>query len=183
MDLIDIISGRVSIRNYTGREVEDEKINKILEAARLAPSACNKQPWRFVVVKDKENVKSFFREGLGGIVSNKWASTAPVFIVACAELDLMVHKLGAALKSLDWYLIDMGIAVEHMVLQATELGLGTCWIGWFNENRIKKLLDIPKKIKVVSVITLGYPKAVNEADRTSRFETDKIVFREKWRRR
>lgn len=156
--LMDIIRERRSVRAYSDRPVDDDTLREITEAARLAPSACNSQCWRFVAargpVKDR-----LVDEALGKIaVPNRWAKQAPVIIAACADLSFIPHKAAPKVTGIDYHLLDMGIAVEHMVLRATELGLGTCWIGWFDEGAVRRLLEIPDKVRVVSLITLGYAK-------------------------
>ncbi len=179
-DLMDIIRKRQSVRAYLDKPVEDEKIEQIIEAARLSPSACNSQCWRFVVANGdiREQV---IKKGLGGlVVPNRWASGVPVIIVACADLNFITHKVGAGIKNIEYYLLDIGIAVEHLVLRATELGLGTCWIGWFNEREIRKLLKIPKSVKIVALITLGYPKEELKPHEKQRLNLKDILFWNKY---
>lgn len=175
-ELMDIIKKRRSVRAYLDKPVEDEKIREIIEAARLAPSTHNSQCWRFVVTKGdvKEQIA---KKALGGIIiPNKWAKSAPVIIVACAEMSFITHKIGAGIKGIEYHLLDIGIAVEHLVLRATELGLGTCWIGWFNEKAVRNILNIPRNIKIVALITLGYPKEELEKQEKKRLEMKEILF-------
>jgi nitroreductase len=160
--LDEIISSRRSIREYLDKPVEKEKIVKILDAARLAPSACNAQPWRFVVVDDKSLLKQLLDEGSGVVVPNKWAKSAPVMVVVCSDLDFFTHKLAEQIQGVHYHLIDIGIACEHLVLKAAEQELGTCYIGWFKGPNIKNLLKLPKSWKVECLITLGYPKTMPE---------------------
>ncbi|MDR1952501.1 MAG: nitroreductase family protein [Elusimicrobiota bacterium] len=173
-DLDKIIAQRKSVRDYKDIPVEVEKIKQILEAARLAPSACNKQPWIFVVAntpKAKEEVMKF---GLGEMmVSNEWAASAPVIIVVCSKKEFITHSLAEKLQGVEYHLIDIGIACQNLVLKATELGLGTCYIGWFNAKAIKKVLDLPLSYKVECLIALGYPKENNQ-NQTSRKSMDEI---------
>jgi nitroreductase len=110
------------------------------------------------------------------VVSNRWAREAPVIIVMCAHLDWVVHRLGAKAADLQYYLLDIGIAGEHMVLTATELGLGTCWIGWFRAKAIKDILNIPKRWKVVALLTLGYPREEGAPKPRTRLDLDEILF-------
>ena len=180
-NLMDIIKARRSIRQYSDRLVEDEKIKEIIEAARWAPSSSNSQCWRFVVVKDKYVKEQLVEKGLGGIiVPNEWIRTAPVIIVACAQLSFLTHRLGATIKGIEYHLLDMGIAVEHLVLRATELSLGTCWIGWFNERRIRKVLKIPRSIKIVALVTLGYPAKELKLKEQQRLSLEEILFLDKY---
>jgi len=140
---------RKSVRSYLDRPVEDEKLSEVLEAGRLAPSASNIQPWKFIVVKDKKR-----REKLEVACKNqKFVGEVPVIIAAC--IVSKGYNIGG------WYdsaLLDIGIAFDHMTLQAAHLDLGTCWIGAFFEDKVKKILEIPDNIRVAALLTLGYPK-------------------------
>ena len=172
---LEIIQKRHSVRNFKNQPVDDTAIRSIVDAARLSPSACNAQPWRFIAVTEKSLLEDLVNRGMGGAVPNKWAASAPVIIIGCAVLNLMTHYLGEAVKGIQYHQIDMGISMEHMVLRATEMGLGTCWIGWFREKNIRKILNIPKDWKIISLIALGYPQ--NESTTTSsRFDLDEILF-------
>ena len=140
---------RYSVRKYLDKDVEEEKLREVLEAGRLAPSACNYQPWKFIVVRDEETRKKIAEPTTWA----KFIAEAPVLIVACKVRDGFL--MGG------WYdsaILDIGIAVDHMTLQATHLGLGTCWIGDFNEKLVKELLEIPENVRVVALLTLGYPR-------------------------
>lgn len=180
-DLMTVIKKRYSVRSYLDKPVEDEKIEQVIEAARLAPSSGNSQSWRFIVVKDKALKDELCDKALGGImIPNKWAKTAPVVIVICANPNLL-HKVGAGVKKIEYHLLDMGIAGEHIALEATELGLGTCWIGWFNEQAVRSLLNVPKGIKVVALITLGYPREDVEPRKKEKLSLDKILYWNKYK--
>jgi nitroreductase len=170
--VMEIITKRYSAREYQDKPVEREKILEIVEAARLAPSTSNVQPWRFGVVEDPRLKDALVEKGMGLVVSNRWAREAPVIIVMCAHLDWVVHRLGAKAADLQYYLLDIGIAGEHMVLTATELGLGTCWIGWFRAKAIKDILNIPKRWKVVALLTLGYPREEGAPKSRTRLDLD-----------
>lgn len=139
MDFTKVVKKRRSIRQYKADPVEDKVITEILESARLAPSAGNHQPCHFIVVKDAETKKAL---GL-----REWAVEAPVIIVGCTDAAL----------SQNWHLVDFGIAFEHIVLAATNRGLGTCWMGRLDNDTIKKTLAIPETIRVVAITPLGYP--------------------------
>ena len=155
----EIVRNRRSTRSYKREPVEKEKIVEMLESARLAPSACNAQPWQFVVVSTPELKDKVFKEGLNNIaVPNKWAVDAPVIIVVCSKTKFFLHKVAEKIQDVDYHLIDLGIACEHLVLKAEELGLGTCYIGWFNGKKIKDILNLPSSYKVECLITLGYAK-------------------------
>ena len=155
--LQELIRNRRSIRRFIDKPVEREKILACLEAARLAPSAENVQPWRFIVIDNPEIKEKFSKEAFSGIYfPSKFASKAPVIIVILARLDIIANRIGKQIQGINYYLIDIGIAGEHIVLQAQELGLGTCWIGWFNIRKVRKFFKIPKKYKIVSLIAMGY---------------------------
>lgn len=157
MSVKQIIAQRRSIRRYLDKPVEREKILLCLEAARLAPSADNVQPWRFLVIDDKKLKEKLTREIFSGIYSiTKFAAKAPILIIILARLDIIANRIGKQIQDVHFYLIDSGIAGEHIVLQAEELGLGTCWIGWFNSRRARKVLNIPRKYKIVSLLSMGY---------------------------
>ena len=171
--LDELIKERRSIRKYSDRPVEKEKITAILEAARLSPSACNAQPWRIAAVHEKDMVKEVISKGLGGVVvPNNWAKSCPAVIVVCSETKIFTHSIGERVKNVQWHLIDIGICMEHMALKAVELGLGTCYIGWFNAKEIKKVLSLPSGWKVECLLTLGYPQEIPEA--TPRKPLDEI---------
>ena len=157
MKLMDLINKRQSVRRYANRAVEEEKIQRCLDAALMAPSACNAQPWKFIVVNEPSLVKIVARETWNKIAAfNKFVDEAQVIIVITMEKSPMVPSLGKMIKHIDYPYIDIGIAAEHFCLQATEEGLGTCMLGWFNEKPIQKLLNIPKNRKIGLLISVGY---------------------------
>ncbi|MCX6572029.1 MAG: nitroreductase family protein [Candidatus Aminicenantes bacterium] len=152
-----ILRGRRSIRRYLPAPVDPEKIRACLEAALLAPSAHNAQPWRFVVVDDPELKRRLTAAAFTGIYSgSKFAALAPVILVLLARLDRVADRLGSKLQGVPFHFLDIGIAGEHIVLQAEELGLATCWMGWFNYRKVRKVLGIPRKYKVVAMMPIGY---------------------------
>ena len=171
--LMGIIKKRRSIRKYRNRPVEKQKIINMVKAARLAPSASNGQPWRFFAVEDKDKLKTVVGS-LGKI--NSWAKTAPIIIIGCSTRSSAVHYVADAIKGVKYYLIDLGIAMEHMVLAATEMGLSTCWIGWFDERKIKKTIGIPSGWKVVSVLTVGYADEGLKPRVKKTLPTEEILF-------
>ena len=155
--LIDTIKKRRSIRKYKDDPVPRDMVEACIEAARHAPSASNVQGWRFFAVEG-ELKDRLVKEAMGGIVvPNKWARTAPVVVALAMKLNLVTDRLGAKVKDIDYHLVDAGIAGEHFVLQAAELGLGTCWIGWFNKKAVRRLLEIPAGWDIPALITLGFP--------------------------
>lgn len=156
-NFIDLVRKRRSIRKYKGDPVPREMIESCIEAARHAPSASNTQGWRFFIVEGDLKDR-LVKAGMGGIVvPNKFAFSAPVIVVLAMKRSVVTHRLGAGIKGIDYHLVDAGIAGEHFVLQAAELGLGTCWIGWFNKKVVRALLGIPSGWDIPALITLGFP--------------------------
>jgi nitroreductase len=171
MNVMEAIKKRCSVRSYQDREVEKAKLEIILEAARLAPSANNRQEWRFVVVQDRDT-----RQRLMKAAKNQaFVGQAPVVIACCAKTDNHLMTCGQLC-----YPIDLAIAIEHMALEATEEGLGTCWIGAFYEDQVKEILGIPKDIRVVDLLTLGYPDKPCPSHK-DRLSLEEIVMYEGWR--
>jgi len=153
----ELVRNRRSVRRYLERPVEREKVLACLEAARLAPSAENVQPWRFLVIDDPDVKQRFAAAVFSGIYSfSRFAAKAPVLIVILARPGLLADRIGKQIQDVSFYLIDVGIAGEHLALQAEELGLGTCWIGWFNSRRTRKFFAIPRQLKIVCLMALGY---------------------------
>lgn len=179
MKLDQILNTRKSVRSFDSKPVSKKDIISIIEAARLAPSACNSQTWRFIFVTRREIIRKICHEAMRPVIPNKWLEQAPLVIVGCSHLDLIANRVGARVTGIEYYQIDLGIAMEHMVLKATEIGLGTCWVGWFDEIRVKNILQIPKKIKVSALLAVGYPKEVPGKTR-KRKPAGKIAFSEKW---
>jgi nitroreductase len=154
---LELVRSRRSVRRYESKPVEREKIKACLEAAWLSPSASNVQPWRFLVVDDVDLKDSLCAGAFSGIYSvSKFASEAPVIVVILALPNFVTNRLGSQVQGNQFYLLDIGIAGEHFVLQAESLGLGTCWVGWFNKRRVRKTLGIPKRYKIVAMLSLGY---------------------------
>ena len=170
MALLKQIQQRYSVRLYQKRPVEKEKLETILQAARLAPSAKNFQEWRFVVVQDAD-----MRKKLCVAANNQaFVGEAPVVIVCCTAISDYVMRCGHLA-----YPIDVAIAMEHMVLQAVEEGLGTCWVGSFYEDKVKAILGIPAPVRVVQLLTLGYP--ADKLQASSRVPLEQIVCHERWK--
>ena len=174
-----ILEKRTSVRSYDSRTIDKKDIIAICEAARLAPSACNSQTWRFIAVTDRQSIRKICHEAMRRFIPNRWIEQVPLLIIGCSQLDIIANRIGSRVTGIEYYQIDLGIAMEHMVLKATELGLGTCWIGWFNEEKLKKILNIPKKIKVSAMLAIGYPKE-EPSKKRSRKPINKILFSDKW---
>lgn len=158
MDFSHLVNQRRSVRQFSTKPLAQEDIKLCLEAARLAPSACNSQPWHFMVLDDPE-VKGRVGERIfSGIYSmNKFAKEAPVLVAVVSEKMQWTAALGAQVRDTRYALIDIGIACEHFVLQAQELGIGSCWTGWFDEGALKAELNMAKDKKIDIVLALGYP--------------------------
>ena len=152
-----VIARRVSCRAYQAEPVPEAHLMQILEAARLAPSACNQQPWRFAVVRQLELRRRIVQEGFLPGISMTWAIDAPVHVVIGMERSFVTHRLAASVSGVDYPWVDIGIAGEHLALAATELGLGTCWIGWIKPRVVARLVGWPASVKPAVVITVGYP--------------------------
>ena len=147
-----------------------------LETARLAPSTSNSQPWRFVVVDDKQLKNKLCDAAFGGLYFiNSFCKTAPVIVVIISEKSNFLTRIGGMFRGIKYYLIDIGIAGEHFVLQAEDLGLGTCWIGWFNERAVKSVLNIPGHKKIDVLIALGYYDREKLGPEHGREPMDKIA--------
>lgn len=158
MTLLDIVSKRVSCRAYKPDPIPEAHLLRMLEAARLAPSACNQQPWRFAVVSDEEARRRLVEEGFLPGIRMTWALDAPIHVVVGMQLSLVTHRLAASVSGVDYPWVDIGIAGEHLVLAATELGLGTCWIGWIKSHAVARIVGWPRTVKPAVVITVGYPR-------------------------
>lgn len=157
MDFLDLVRTRQSVRRYIGRPVEPDKLEKMIEAVRLAPSASNSQPWTLVIVNDPEVKTNLARATFSQAVSfNKFALDAPLFVVFVIERPKVITQIGSSIKDREFPLIDIGIAAEHFCLQAAALGLGTCMIGWFNEKKVRQLLGIPANKRIGLIISVGY---------------------------
>jgi nitroreductase len=164
MEVLDAIRTRRSIRKYKSKPIPDDKLTSILEAARLAPSAGNRQPWRFVVIQNEDRKKA-----LAEAANNQtFLNDASAIIVALGDPEVSAR----------WYEKDPMIALEHIVLAATAMGYGTCWIGAFNEDAVKHLLKIPENVKIIALLPIGIPDET-PAPRP-RKEFSEIFFKEEW---
>ncbi len=157
MGFLDLIKHRKSVREFLDIPVEREKILTCLEAARLSPSACNSQPWKFIIVDDKQLKDNLCQAAFKGVYFiNAFCKMAPVIVAVISEKSKFIARIGGMFRGTKYYLIDIGIACEHFVLQAEDLGLGTCWIGWFDEPAVKSILNVPRNKKIDILIALGY---------------------------
>ncbi len=186
MEFENVILSRRSIRSFTDKEIPSQILEKIMEAARLSPSFQNRQCWRFIVVRD-ENIrkKLALKSGLIG-KCNFFIKDAPVVVVACAD-----PSKSGTMNDQDYYLVDVAIAFQQMMLTAWNYGIGSCWLAAFNEQKVKEILEIPSKIRVVAMSPFGYPKEKTSlydkalktfAGSKKRLPLEKIVCYDKWKK-
>lgn len=174
MEFLEIVQKRRSLRSYASTPVEPEKLNYVLECARLAPSWKNMQCWRFIVIKDPETRQALAETMAETNPGRKVLVQAPIAIVLCAlpsESEVWEDK--------DYMMLDAGLAMEHLILAATEQGLGTCWEGLFQEDKARRALNVPEDVRVVAFTPLGY--ASEERQPRPRKSIKEIVFYEKWK--
>jgi nitroreductase len=180
MEFKEVISRRNSVRKFLNTMIEPEKIEYILDCARQAPSWANTQCWRFIVIQNSATIHALAKAS----IINRWLNKVPCIIIACADTTISGNK-----NDIEYYTVDVAIAFEHLILAATDLGLGTCWIGGFNEKKIKDLLGIPPRVKVVAMTPLGYPVAKPSTSNkvkkamlrsTTRKSLAELVHKEKW---
>lgn len=157
-DLLKFFEQRQSVRSYSNKAVEKEKLIRCIEAARIAPSASNAQPWKFIIIDNYELKEKVARNTYNELVSfNKFTHQAPVLVVVVRERANFMSIIGQTIKKNEFPLIDIGISAIQFCLQASAEGLGTCIIGWFSEKKIKQLLNVPRNKTIALVISVGYP--------------------------
>ena len=169
MEFTDVIMKRRSHRKFKQDIIEDDILERIIEAGRLAPTWSNKQGVRYIIVKNKSLIKE-----IADGITQKWTEDAPILIVVC----IAPNKSGKNMNNLEYFTVDAAICMEHIVLAATNEGLGTCWIGWFDEQKIKDTLLIPEKVRVIALTPLGYSRYTPREQ--SRKPIEQICFSEKW---
>jgi nitroreductase len=173
MEFYDVINTRRSVRSYKPDEIPDDVLNRVLEAARVAPSGSNRQPWKYVLVKDPD-----MRRKIATISGGQpWIADAPIVVVACGN-DINYDR-GGYMGDMS-FLIDAAIGLTHLILAARAEGLGTCWIGLFDNESIKELLDVPPSWNVVAVTPLGYPKEAMWGSPGKRKPLGEIVAVDEW---
>lgn len=176
MKFHELILKRQSDRSYSNKPIDREIVNRCIDAARLAPSASNSQPWTFIVVDDCELKDKVGRKTFGPLKSfNKFVPAAPVIIVLVLEKPKIITEIGGRIKNKEYPLMDIGIAAEHICLQAAEEGLGSCMLGWFDERAIKSLLNVPENKNIPLLITLGYTPEDYKHRKKIRKSMDKVV--------
>lgn len=178
MNVGDAIARRRSCRAYRDAPVPPEAVDRLVEAVRLAPSACNRQPWRLALVTDPAVRRRIVERGFLPGIRMPWALDAPLLVALGMVRSTTTHRLGVWLSGVDYPWVDMGIAGEHLVLAATELGLGTCWIGWIRSRVIRRLVGWPLAFRPVAIIAVGYPAEPDRAAReVSRMPVEQWVKR------
>lgn len=156
MDIFELMKWRRSVRNFSSRKIERKTILKILEAARIAPSSSNRQAWHFVVIDNRSHIEQIPKQViLGEQIATKWLKEAPLVIAGCYT-KAFTHRIAKVFDH-ENYLVDVSIAMTHIALAATALGIGTCFVGWYNHRKLKKLLNIPKRYNIAVLMALGYP--------------------------
>jgi nitroreductase len=156
MDFFDVVRTRRSVRSFKPDMVSDEVLNVVLEAVRIAPSGSNRQPWRFIIVKDEITKQRLIR----ACGDQKWLAEAPIIVVACGHI--FDYNRGGYMEDFSM-LVDLSIAMTHLILAARNEGLGTCWIGFFNNAQVKRVLEVPEGWNVAGLTPLGYPEAGEKA--------------------
>ena len=169
MELYEAIEKRRSVRKYQGQAIEDDKLRRVLDAGRQAPSANNLQDWKFVVVQDQVTLAK-----LAQAAEQPWLAEVPAIIAAVGTNGrAMLCDVPAAP-------VDCAIALDHMTLAAAAEGLGTCWIGHFHQDDCKEILDVPAEAKIIEMLTIGYPAGLSKTDKP-RKSFDEVVCFEKFR--
>ena len=178
MDFLEVIEKRRSIRKYKSDPIPEEKLNKVLEAARIAPSWSNLQCWRYVVVKEDGTKKALAGVLPSGNPVKSAFNQAPIIIVGCADPERSGYIGSQRIGDKQWHILDFGISMQQLVLAATNEGLGTCWVCWFSEKKVKDILDVPDNIDVVALTPLGYPN--EEPKAKHRKSLQEIVYYEQY---
>ena len=174
MNFLQLAKKRYSCRSYKTLQVEEAKIQLVLEAARIAPSAVNFQPWSFIVIKESENLQEIY-----SCYHREWFNQAPVVIIACGNKETAWKRKADNKNHVD---IDLAIAIDHITLQATELDLATCWVCNFEPEKVKTFLNLPENVEPIALISLGYPTDIVDTERhtTKRNSLDEIVGWERY---
>ena len=171
MDVLEVIKSRRSVRKYRPDPIPEELLKEVLSAARMAPSANNAQPWKFIVVRDEELKRKLVQACAG----QKFIAEAPMVIIACGLPDDAYATAGGYMNT---FVMDVTIAMDHLILAAASLGLGTCWIGAFKEEKVKEVMRIPMDVRVVALTPLGYPDEMPR--KTSRKDLAELVSYDKF---
>lgn len=171
MSFLELVNNRYSVRNYKNTPVPKDTIRRCIEAARLAPSACNCQPWKFIIIDRPDFKDSLAKAAFEGLLDfNHFVFKAPALVFVVSQRQKLSAKFGSIIKRKNFSQMDIAIATEHFCLQAAEEGLGTCMLGWFNEKKAKKLLSIPTFKRIELIISVGF-----SADKTIPHKNRKTI--------
>lgn len=178
MNFIELVKKRQSVRRYVPKAIEPDKLERCLEAARLAPSASNSQPWSFIVVDDPVLKDKVAKLTFDHVISfNKFVVQAPVLVVFVIEKPKVITRIGSFIKKIEYPKIDIGIASQNFCMQATDEGLGTCMLGWFKEAPIRGLLKIPSDKKIGLIVSIGYsPEDYRLREKTRKSFTELVKY-------
>ena len=172
--VLEIIKKRYSCRHYRSDQVDDPRLDAMKEAVRWAPSACNRQPYTFHFVADENTIKEIAQSvPLGPASVNEWIKSAPLIVAAVGQPELLWHKMTQVIDT-DYHRTDAIIAMDHISLVATELGLGSCWVGWFHRKKVGQILKIKSGEEVVILMTVGFPES-QPTSRKPRKEIGELV--------
>jgi nitroreductase len=172
---LELVQQRRSVRRYAPEPISRKDLDQCIEAARLAPSANNEQPWYFIVVDDRQAIQQLVAAAMSGIyATSRFVKHAAALVVVITEPGKLSNQVGSRFRRTHFNLIDIAIACEHLVLQAQELGIGSCWLGWFKEKAVKRFLKLPRSARIDIVISLGYPRADDQAKVRQRKTLDSI---------
>ncbi len=173
MDFNQVLQDRRSVKNFKSQEIPQDKIDSILNAARLAPSWGNKQCWKFVLVKNYETRKNISNALLNENSARMGVEQAPLTVIVCAE-----PEKSSEVNNQQYYLVDSAIAMDHLILAAQNEGLGTCWVGQFDERRIKEMLHIPEEYRVVALTPVGIPNETPDTE--AKRDINEIAYSDSW---
>ncbi len=177
MDFLELVKRRESCRAYLDKPVEKDKLVRCFEAARMAPSACNSQPWRYVAATEPEKVAEMIGCVYDGILPiNRFAKDVPVFVAVVESAVQLSAKLRGKVNEQKYAQMDLGLSVANFCLAATEQGLGTCIMGWFKEDKVKEILGIPDGLKVRLVLAVGYPEKTEPREKSRRGLDETVSF-------
>ncbi len=175
MKFSELIIKRESTRRFKPVQVERDLLEKCLEAARVAPSASNSQPWYFRIIDNREVIRELALRAFSGLYKlNRFTENASAMILVSTRKSKIITRTAQQIQGIRYNLVDIGIACDHLVLRAEELGLKSCWIGWFNEKAVKKFLKIPRSEKIDMIIALGYPADEKSARKKVRKSLEEI---------
>ncbi|PLX07928.1 MAG: NAD(P)H nitroreductase [Marinilabiliales bacterium] len=176
MDFLKLVELRQSDRKFIDKDIEEEKLARCLETARLAPSASNSQPWTFIVINDKNLKDEVAYSTYGPLKSfNKFVPQSNIIIAIVQEKKKILTEIGGRIKDKDYALMDIGIAAEHICLAAAEEGIGSCMLGWFDEKKVKQLLKVPENKNIPLLIALGYTPDDYKHRKKTRKQTTKVI--------